>query len=47
MSEQQLEIQDILNELKAIIGAQAQEIAILKASIKQAVESAKQEDKVE
>lgn len=44
MSEKQLELQDVLDELKAIIGAQAQEIAILKASIKQ---SAKEADKVE
>lgn len=35
MSEKQLELQDVLDELKAIIGQQAQEIAILKASIKQ------------
>lgn len=47
MSEQQIDIQDVLNELKAIIGQQAQEIALLKASIKQAVKEAETDNKVE
>lgn len=47
MSEQQIDIQAVLDELKAIIGAQAQEIALLKASIKHAVKEASAEDKVE
>ena len=47
MSEQQIDIQSVLDELKAIIGAQAQEIAVLKASIKQAVKEAETDSKVE
>ena len=47
MSEKQIDIQDVLNELKAIIGTQAQEIALLKASIKQAIKEAEADSKVE
>lgn len=47
MNEKQIDIQDVLNELKTIIGQQAQEIALLKASIKQAVKEAQTDNKVE
>lgn len=43
MSEKQVDINDVLDELKAIIGEQAQQIALLKAAMK----TAKPEDKVE
>ena len=47
MNEKQIDIQDVLNELKTIIGTQAQEIALLKASIKQAIKEAEASSKVE
>jgi hypothetical protein len=33
MTEKEIDIQDILKELRNIIGAQAQEIAVLKAAV--------------
>lgn len=41
-----IELEAVLAEFKEIVGAQAQEIAILKATIK-ALQTQKEEDKVE
>lgn len=45
MSEQQIDIQEVLQIMREAIGSQAQEIAVLKATI--SAMSKKTEDKVE